>query len=95
MTQTIASATILDDASRYCAAAGIKLSTLGLYAVGNSRLFANLKAGRPCLTTTLDRVYRYMAEHPCPAPTTPPAENPACEGAAVNALLAQPQVAAE
>jgi hypothetical protein len=75
----------LADAERYCAAAGIKLSTLGLYAVGNSRFFANLKAGRPCLTSTLERVRRYMQENPRPEPTTAaPADRPA-EDESVNA----------
>lgn len=55
---------ILSAAERYCADGGIKLSTLGLYAVGNSRFFANLKAGRPCLTSTLDRVRWYMVNNP-------------------------------
>lgn len=63
--------TIVPAAERYCAAAGIKLSTLGYYAVGNTRLFANLAAGRPCLTSTLARVARYMRDHPVSASTTP------------------------
>lgn len=58
---------VIEEAERYCAAAGIKLSSLGLYAVDNSRFFANLKAGRSCLVSTLDRVRQYMVDNPRPA----------------------------
>lgn len=87
-------ATIIPAAERYCAAAGIKLSTLGYYAVGNTRLFANLAAGRPCLTSTLARVDRYMREHPVSASNTPGSDPIMPSLETVNAL--QPaEVAAE
>lgn len=54
---------LIATAERYCDAAGIKLSTLGSYAVGNSRWFDDRRAGRPCLNTTIDRVIRYMADN--------------------------------
>ncbi len=74
MTISKASAEILTEARRYCANAGIKLSTLGAYAVGNNRIFARLEAGRDCHTATLDRIAQYMADHP---PATPAREDAA------------------
>lgn len=64
MTQEHPYGELLAEAERYCAAAGIKLSTLGLYAVGSSRWFADRKAGKPCLTTTMTRVRAYMDDNP-------------------------------
>lgn len=80
-------------AERYCATAGIKLSTLGLYAVQNSRLFASLKAGRPCLTSTMDRVQAYMASNP--PPTNSPDQEPLEQAPETMLNGGLPQVAAE
>lgn len=52
------------DAQAYCAERGIKLSTLGKYAVGDGSLFARLMAGRRCFPDTLDRVREYMRKNP-------------------------------
>lgn len=54
---------------RYCLARRISLSTLGYYAVGNSRLFASLERGKSCTIRTIDRVLSYIDEHP--TDTTP------------------------
>jgi len=54
----------ITDARRYCEARGINLTTLGLYAVSDSRLFSRLEAGGQCLPRTIDRVRRYMSENP-------------------------------
>lgn len=59
---------IIAEGEAYCALKGIKLSTLSSYAVGSSRWFDERKAGKPCLTTTIDRLRQYMRENP-PAPT--------------------------
>lgn len=52
------------EAQAYCAERGIKLSTLGKYAVGDGSLFARLMAGRRCFPDTLDRVREYMKANP-------------------------------
>lgn len=53
---------LIADAERYCAEAGIKLSTLGQYALGNKRWFDDRRAGRPCLTSTVERLRSYLAD---------------------------------
>lgn len=60
-------ADLIAEAEAYCAAKGIKLSTLGLYALENSRWFDDRRAGKPCLTKTILRVRQYMAENPVEA----------------------------
>lgn len=52
------------EAERYCAARGIRLSTLGAYAVGDKTLFTRLRNNGNCLPPTMERVRRYMAENP-------------------------------
>lgn len=94
MTLDPATRRLIDDAERYCADAGIKLSSLGLYAVGNSRLFASLKAGRPCLTTTIERVRRYIEDNPRGDASTGgsepnPKSNPAVNANASAAVAAE------
>ncbi len=62
---------LITDAEIYCAARGIKLATLGAYAVGDRTLFARLGRGGECLPSTVDRVRRYMAENPTAQTPTP------------------------
>lgn len=57
-------ADLIRDAQGYCSAAGIKLSTLSHYAIGNTRWFDDRSAGKPYTVATLDRIRRYMADHP-------------------------------
>lgn len=64
-------ADLLSDARAYCAARGITLTTLGVYAVADSRLFARLEAGGECLPRTVRRVRKYMAENPPPVAEDP------------------------
>lgn len=54
----------ISEAERYCAARGIRLSTLGAYASGDRTLFERLKSGKNCLPPTMERVRRYMAANP-------------------------------
>lgn len=56
----------LNDARQYAAARGISLTTLGVYSVADSRLFARLLAGGQCMPRTIERVRQYMAAHPVP-----------------------------
>ena len=54
----------ISEAKRYCDAAGIKLSTLGQYAVTDNSLFARLESGGQCLPRTMTKVRDYMAANP-------------------------------
>lgn len=54
----------IKEAREFCAARGIKLSTLGRYAVGDRTLFDRLETGGQCLPRTMQRVRTYMAENP-------------------------------
>lgn len=58
----------ITDARAYCAARGIKLVTLGRYAVDDKELFPRLLRGGQCLPRTMDRVRAYMAENPVHPP---------------------------
>ncbi len=55
---------LIIEAERYCEAAGIKLSTLGQYAVSDKTLFTRLIGGGTCHVRTVERVRAYMAENP-------------------------------
>lgn len=54
----------INEARAYCAARGIKLATLGRYAVDDKELFPRLLRGGQCLPRTMDRVRAYMSDHP-------------------------------
>ena len=56
----------LNEARIYSTARGISLTTLGVYAVSDSRLFARLEAGGECLPRTVRRVRLYMSNNPAP-----------------------------
>lgn len=56
----------LKEARAYCAARGIKLETLGYYAVSDSKLFPRLESGGECLPRTMRRVREYMKANPPP-----------------------------
>lgn len=56
----------LNEARAYCAARGIKLVTLGRYAVDDKELFPRLMRGGQCLPRTMERVRQYMNENPHP-----------------------------
>ena len=55
------------EARRYADARGIKLATLGTYAVSDKTLFARLENGGDCRVKTINRVRAYMAQNPIPA----------------------------
>lgn len=64
----------ITDATAYCARRGIKLATLGQYAVRDKTLFNRLSTGGSCELRTIMRVQTYMAENP-PAATVPTTSN--------------------
>ncbi|MEO1951876.1 hypothetical protein [Thioclava sp.] len=52
------------EAKAYCERRGIKLSTLGKYAVDDTSLFHRLMNGGRCFPETMDKVRAYMAANP-------------------------------
>lgn len=50
------------EAEAYCERAGIKLSTLGAYAVGDKTVFSRLDRGGNVGVLTLKRILDYIAE---------------------------------
>lgn len=54
----------LSEARVYAAARGITLTTLGLYAVADSRLFNRLESGGQCMPRTMERVREYIRKNP-------------------------------
>lgn len=52
------------EASAYCHRAGIKLATLGAYAVGDKTVFSRLDRGGNVGVVTLKRILDYMADNP-------------------------------
>lgn len=61
---------LLTDASAYCEAKGIQLSTLGAYAVKDNGFFSRLQSGGEALPRTIRKVRDYMAANP-PAQKNP------------------------
>lgn len=59
---------LIADASKYCDAKGIKLSTLGARALNDTRFFARLQSGREALPRTIRKVRDYMAANPATPP---------------------------
>lgn len=67
---------LLNESREYCAARGISLTTLGLYACDDSKLFARLESGGQCMPRTIERVRKYMAEHWPDGLVVPPSISP-------------------
>ncbi len=67
---------LIRDARAYCDARGIKLATLGAYAVGDKTLFGRLESGGECLPRTARRVREYMADNPLPVSISTPEATP-------------------
>ena len=57
----------LSEAREYADRRGITLTTLGLYAVADSRLFHRLENGGQCMPRTMDKVRVYIRMHPIPS----------------------------
>lgn len=62
---------LIFDATAYCEAKGIRLSTLGAYAVNDNAFFTRLQSGGEALPRTIRKVREYMEAHP-PAKQTNP-----------------------
>jgi hypothetical protein len=62
--------TLLQKIEDYCRAAGISPSTLGVRAVGNSRLYERLQSRIERDAAVSAKVEAYIAENPPPASTS-------------------------
>lgn len=54
---------ILNSADAYCAAKGMKLSTLARIIVNDGKFFKRLKGGANCRTDTCDKVKSWFLQH--------------------------------
>lgn len=59
---------LIDEIRAYCERRGMKVTTFGAYAVGDSKFIGRLEGGGQCLPTTVQKIESYMAENP-PAPS--------------------------
>ncbi len=57
----------ISDVERYCGAAGISPSTLGVRAIGNSRFLDRFKRRVETLAEDESRIRAYMAANPAPS----------------------------
>jgi len=52
----------------FASSKGVAPATVTSRAVGNSRLYHRLKNGKSCTLDVADRLRKYMADNPAPAP---------------------------
>jgi hypothetical protein len=52
----------------FASSKGVAPATVTSRAVGNSRLYHRLKNGKSCTLNVVDRLRKYMADNPAPAP---------------------------
>ena len=55
---------LVDEIRQYCAAAGIRPTTFGAYAVGDGKLIRRLEAGGEIMPRTTRKIRAFIAENP-------------------------------
>lgn len=75
---------LVREIDRYCAAVGLKPSTLSRKAIDDGKFYKRVRAGGRCWPETAARIRQYMADNPAPgqaAAVDDPAPEPQEEAA--------------